>query len=589
MAELSIRNYRRVTTVDLPLGRGVTLVCGRNGQGKSSTAEAARAALTADPLPARGDAEQKARTKKAAKDLVHDGAESGSVTLAGGNGSVQIRWPACEVKASGRPLSASAMAVGLRDTSLVAMDAKERFATLREVLKAEVTWNDLWAWLRQTRDGVAPPAVGEDLARKIWETVEKDGWVNAVERARTRGIDFQNQYKIVTGGKWGSVKGADWRPEAWDARWDNQPLAVFADKVTAARAALDAAIGTAAVVQDRRARLEQAVAAGVAAQEQALHVGAALDQAQKELAAHQKDRDSFVDPEVLHRASCPHCAKEVAVVPERGHGGGTLVYILTVPGPKLSDKDLEAARLKAASLDGAGQRIKDNLAQLLRQQAEAAAAVKAGEEAQAELAQMGPAVEGAAPEVVTAAQAALTQAEAAHAMVKAVQDAHAIHVMALQNLHIQAALGDAGVRAAVLAASIDDFNADLDTLAVTLGLPPVRIDAADASLTVGGRPFRDLSDSEGRVRVRALLQLAIAKRDGSDAVVIDIEAATDRRHILGLIKMCNQAEMPALITCHMDHPDDAPDLASDKAKGAGYVGQSFWVEDGQVAALPVGG
>lgn len=589
LADLIVRNYRRIRTADLVVGEGVTLVCGKNRNGKSSLAEATRAALTLDPLPGLGDAEQKTRTKKDAKSLVHQGADAGSVTLKRAEGANSVSWPSCEAKVGGKGgLTASAMAVGLRDASLVGQDQKARFVTLREVLKAEPGWNDFWSFVNAPREGAQPPPVSEDIARAAWGAVEKSGWVDAQAHAVDKGKLLKNAYKDLTGEAWGSAKGETWRPKDWDLAWDNQDTAPFLARVAKAEVALREAIGTDAVDQAHRLALETTAAGLIEAEARIPLIEADIVAAEAAVAAHAAKCAKFVPPgQEQSLACCPHCAKEVAVSPERGHGGGAQAFILSLPATtKLSDKDLKAKRMEAAALDGEGQRLKDILGQLIhRTKPDAVAAVEAAKAAQAKLDALPAGGISASPEAIVAAQAKLDTAKAALSMVDTVIKAKQMHQRLLLNQHLQFVLGDTGIRAAILKDRLEDFNATLAGFAKIADLGEIALHPHDASITVDGRPTRDLSGSE-ELRLRILLQLAIAQADGSSMIVVDVEDSTDRKHILGLIKMLNAAGMPALMVCHMNAPEDAPDLGSAKAQKAGYVGRTYWLDQG--VARPVG-
>ena len=584
---LSVRNYRRIRTAELVISDGVTLVCGRNGQGKTSLGEAARAALTSDPIPALGDIYTK-RTKSRVADLVHKGADAASVTFKRDNGTLtEIKWPSCDVRlvGTGGPV-ASKLAVGFLDDSLVSRTKADRFVVLRDLLKAEPGYNDLWAWLTAKVNGETPPSVPEDMARMIWKTITEQDWTNTAAYAKEKGAVLQNSYKEVTGGKWGSVKAVGWRPEGWDLAWDNQPASVFVANLKQAEASYYAMIGVEAVSKEKRQQLESLAASmpsAIQKRDQVLEREKAL---LAEIETHRKKCDAFIPPDDLAVVHCPNCKAELSVIADRGHGGGITAYALRKATKRtVTDKETKALRLEAAGLDGKGQKLKDDLAEMnYRHKPAAEAAVKAAEAAGVELAALAPVADGPDAVELAKAKAAYDHAGAVVGMIEAVDKAKDIHAKILVNLHIQAALGDLGVRAAVLQVKIEEMNQHIAAWSAVAQLGDVVISEKDASITVNGTPYYDLSGAES-LRLRVLLQVAIAKADGSEMVVVDIQDSTDRKHILGLVKMLNAADMPALMVCHMNNPDDAPDLESEQAKAHGYRGLSYWVENGEVAPL----
>ena len=128
-----------------------------------------------------------------------------------------------------------------------------------------------------------------------------------------------------------------------------------------------------------------------------------------------------------------------------------------------------------------------------------------------------------------------------------------------------------------------EFQHHLDASTEVAKIPKIEI-GDDMGITVGGRPYRDLSGS-AQLRLRAVLQVAVAKMGNSAMIVLDIDDSTDRLHVQELLLMLKALAMPALIMLHQDVPDMAPDLQSPGAKKIGIVGKTYWIEDGVVLPL----
>jgi hypothetical protein len=125
---------------------------------------------------------------------------------------------------------------------------------------------------------------------------------------------------------------------------------------------------------------------------------------------------------------------------------------------------------------------------------------------------------------------------------------------------------------------LDGFNrTQLAPLAAAADWSPVTVDP-DMAIAYGGRAHALLSTSE-QYRVRAVLQLALARLDKSAMVVLDAADVLDGTTRSGLFQMLDQAGLPALVCMTLTRPAHVPDLA------AAGLGASYWIEDGMCRAL----
>jgi hypothetical protein len=74
--------------------------------------------------------------------------------------------------------------------------------------------------------------------------------------------------------------------------------------------------------------------------------------------------------------------------------------------------------------------------------------------------------------------------------------------------------------------------------------------------------------------VRAIVQVAMAKLDGSDMVVLDAADVLDGTTRSGLFAMLEESGLPALVCMTLTRREQVPDLA------ASELGASYWIEDG---------
>jgi hypothetical protein len=131
-----------------------------------------------------------------------------------------------------------------------------------------------------------------------------------------------------------------------------------------------------------------------------------------------------------------------------------------------------------------------------------------------------------------------------------------------------------GIRGEVLQRALKGFNQAMKQFTAVASWRDVEL-GADFLPTYGGYIYLLLSAS-AQFRVRVVLQLAMAKLDNSQAVVIDAADFLDRGGRSGLFKAVQVAGLPAMVCVTVDDKEKVPDL-----KGRG-MGLSYWIGDGGV-------
>lgn len=131
-----------------------------------------------------------------------------------------------------------------------------------------------------------------------------------------------------------------------------------------------------------------------------------------------------------------------------------------------------------------------------------------------------------------------------------------------------------GLRQSVLAKALDAFNAALKDISETAKWKTVSI-TDKMAVQYGGRDYGiQLSESE-KFRTRVVLQLALAKLDGSKFVVIDAADILDRNGRNGLIALIKQSSIPVITTMTFGKVEDFPSVAR-----LGIAG--YWLENGKL-------
>ena len=186
-----------------------------------------------------------------------------------------------------------------------------------------------------------------------------------------------------------------------------------------------------------------------------------------------------------------------------------------------------------------------------------------------------PAPVEASPETdkVEAARAAVNEARARLAAKETHTRAHVLNKQIGDNLVIIEMLSESGLRKEKLALLLESFASSfLHPTSEVLGIPPVTL-TADMAVICGTTPYRMLSRSE-QYRVRACLQLCIARVEGAGIVVLDdAEVLVSGKHRGQLLQAVVANGIPAVVCMAYKNQEGLPDLA---ATGQGLT---YWVEN----------
>jgi hypothetical protein len=555
--EISVRNYRRAERADIALAP-IALVAGRNGHGKTSLLQAAQAALTASAIVI-GDV-----NKKDAANLLTDGAESGYAKVSRGGAATTVTWPKCAVDAAEGAPSCTAFAAGLQ--SLLDLPTKARADALSSYVACEPTAEEFAAALRDA-------GVSDNSISAFWQNVSRGpGWDSEHRTITERATRYKGKWDATTREKWGAKKADAWTPKGWRPELETADVEALARNIATARAALEKAVAQTAVSAAEVARLREVAAAPLAVDPStvSLDLMAKEDALEKAHAARRALPTPPASSVHVEGKPCPSCGTKLAIA-----AGGALV-LATEP---VSAADVKAMRHDIAGADGQITRLRGEVTALQARLAEASAAAKARLNAAAEI-MKATARADAAPagtEDVDAARAALAQAEADHAAVTAWAAATAQHRQIKLALAVAAILAPDGLRKQTLGKALGEINGELAAACATAGWETVSI-GPSMEILAGRFPAWALSESH-RLRARIALQIVMAQRDGSAAVLIDRADTLDQMGRNGLFRLLRATELPALVCMTMNKPEAVPDLAR------GGIGRSYWIEDGVVQPL----
>jgi hypothetical protein len=557
MIGIKVRDYRGCERADIVCAP-IALVAGRNAMGKTSVAQATAATLTGLTLPIAG------MTKRDAGALVRVGCGAASVEIRSEAGSARVAWPACQASADGDPPRASAYAAG-RD-SLVDETPEDRARSLAQLLHTDPTREDFAAAMADKGLGA------EQIVGPMWKLVADKGWDGAHQLRRDKGAELKGRWRQVAGTHYGSRIAAGWTPPGWTDDLDGQTERELEAALADAKSAHRRAIAADATSQARREALD--AEAGKLDERLRLVEEAAREQAAAEadVAALRQQRDALPPAHGATGMPCPHCGGRVVIV-QRNLAEQTLEK---APQP-VPEAELRQRRAARAEADGTLSNAEARASEAKRKLSAAQTSLEISRNATAELAKLPP--PAPAGEAIGDAGAAVTRAEQRLAALRAKCQADDIHNRIASNELVLEILAADGLRARKLAKVLELFNSgQLAPLCQAAGWKSVEI-TADMAITYGGRPYPLLSASE-QYRVRAVLQVATARLDGSSMVVIDAADILDAPTRSGLFGMLLSAEIPALVAMTLSKREQAPDLA------AAGLGRSYWLSSG--IAEPIG-
>lgn len=553
----TINNFRGIGKAELDIAP-IALITGPNGAGKTSIARAIAAAVTGNPLPF-GD-----MTKKDCAVMLRNGAPVGSVTVAGEEGYTTVEWSKgkAEAKSEGRPPHASEIAAGLSD--LLSMKKKEALGYLNTLLRASVSE-------QQFTNALKEKEIGEDVAKKVWLTIEAQGWDAAHARAKETGTKYKGEWERVTGDKYGSVKAATWVPAEWDDTIAGQTHDSLQGDINAARATLEAAIAGSAVDQANLARL-QAIADSLPVIEAQKKSGQTLLSVNEaKLVEVEKKLRENPNPNTNKDYECPHCACKVHIKSVSG-----TEYMLSKAEVIAEDK-LKAARKLNAELCGEQQGLQRQISEgkaLLQnidsqiQTANAAIKKVAELKNQPETAQGGD---------VEAARVALANAESRKRLFDTLNEAMKLAAQIVVNQELIELLDETGLRNKMLTSSLISFLASyVSPLCATIGIPEISIDS-DMNVRMGARPFHMCSESE-KFRIRTVVQIAVAQVERADLIIIDGADIVEPALRGKLLQTVEQARIPAVMCVTLSSMEKAPNLADM------MLGNTYWVAGASCAS-----
>ncbi len=551
--KLSIRNYRAIESADIDIDN-VALICAHNWQGKTAISQALQSCLTKQKVVIDG------LKVGDVKNLVKDGAKSGSIKISNDDSEINILYPKATVMQAGDDIKSSRIACGL--DSFGKMDKKEAAKLIYQILSVSPSEEDFYSMVVQSsKDAGFDMPVSE--LEKVWKALQIVGWERCQKDISEQAKLAKGAWQQITGQTWGSSKAEGWFPEGYD---ESVPQ-VTEEAIKEAEKKYADAIANKAINGEVRAMLEAQAANAESLRAKYVDDKKRLNDEKEKLQGIEDEVRDFVEKIKSNTSlSCPCCQASVSIK------DGVLVKSSASEDAKTAYEKV----LKQIQEDRVFQQNKiEELATELNKTLEQG---KVAGDAARQLEKAG--------EVKESSELQETEAKIALSQLCSLKDEQETYAKATEKqtlirnyLHISDELSETGVRKRRLKAILEEFNAKMLLIySKYMGVPAITIDL-DMNLHIGGRSYIESSGAQQFI-ANFVVQLAIASIDGSQVVVIDgadiIQYPNGRGNLL---KTINHSGIKALITMSLKDESSCPVLSKNG------MGKTYWINEGIVREL----
>lgn len=540
----------------------LALVAGDNSAGKSTLLGTVARTVIGQIWPP-------GHSKKDGPRFVRDGAKAGYVTIKSDEGTISAAFPAGEVKSEGRPLRAHPLTVGTM--AFADLPDNERALFLADLLKSAPTDDDILAAFKDL--------YSDDKLAGIVENLKAHGWDATHETAKTRCTEAKRDWEKITGEKYGSLKGAAWRPVGWTEDHGKTDPETFGPRREALNIELAAALKAEGAGEEKIATLRLKA-------EKIGELTKALDAARAaSLAANKRKEQATTE---LNDSPMPQDKSD-----ENGHCPACKSALRITPADKGRYKVAEAEKMDAAAFNKAKKKhtdaatAADTAATTARGAQEAVgnaeAQVQAAMTAKAELEKIE--ADGALREVriVAEIESEIAKLSSDYRAIAANTSAAKLHSHISKLAASLDILAPEGLRRRKLAAALNVLNnGAIAPLAQIADWAAVTIDE-ELRLWVGKKPYGVLCSESERWRANALLSLAFAIVGKFQVVVLDradVLSPANRDRLFAVLSSVQTKPIELILvgmTVGFKQRKAVPDLDSHG------LGSSWWVENGKVA------
>lgn len=503
----------------------LTIVAGKNFQGKTSAAQAVSALLTGEPKI------YPEIKKKTLKELVMDGKDQAMITFEADDATAKIIYPECELETNGDPISASRMAMGL--DPFVDMDKKKRLIFYCDAMKAEPTKEQL------------AEALGEfgfmgDIVDKLWENIIGLSWDATHLQAEEKGRTLKSKWKEVTGeSAWGINKGESWLPEQWSPELMNTNFETLELELKEAKEWYDAGQQQSALDEAKLNELQGFVDGIDTAKSAVNDLLDEIEKTKKKMTDLQTGKGKLLELKSIQ--PCPHCGELI----ETKEGA----YVKSRKKKLPEDLDKQIANMED-EFNKLGQIVSQLYSTHGKNQALLEECLAAEQKIKAHK-------EGKSKTQIDLADAKerYNTAQKRIKLFNMKKEADNLHIKIKGNKEIVSVLAPNGLRMKVLSDKLVETNADLKELCESLGWGDVSINEdMDVNFISenGHQGIYWLTSNSEKYRIRATFQLYFAKIENAPLVIFDEFEMLDNAGRNGMIKTIMRNNIPAFITITVD-------------------------------------
>lgn len=541
----------------------ITILGGKNAQGKSSIIQGMQAALTGNLIPFEDVLKNQSNL------LVRSGSATGTVEIETETGSSKVSYPAAARIVEGSPIEISEYAAGLK--SITACSTKERADILGKILKISPSKDELAKEIENA--GISSAAVD-----RIWQTIEGQSWDAAWKHSQETGARLKGEWKQIAGEQYGDKKAEGWLPATWEADLLGQDPAKLQENVTIYNEFYIAAVSDTAVSDSVKASLQEQAGKLESLKQSILESEKTLQGYFTNERQIQIGLNALPAAEQPKTCDCPHCKKPVQIE-------GSSLKIPAI----LSADEISARKQIIAKTEYSLKDVKSRISDLNTTLATLRSDLKKSEDAAAQLKKL-ESRKGSktSPEAIEECKKKLDSVVNRLEAFTKKQEADKRHRTIINNGKIIAILAPDGLRQTKLIAELQKLNGRIEQLCKISEWRRVEI-RPDMSIYMDGTPLSLISCSE-HFRVKTVIQVAIALIDGSQVVLIDGADILDAAGRLGMIKIIMMSKLTGVIGITYSSAEMNKETDSDKRLGlikkilpdaSKIGGRRYWIENGE--------
>lgn len=553
MLEFEVNNFMGCQKADV-IADKISFICGLNHQGKTSFLTAVKAALTGTPIVL-------GLRKTDLGMLVYTGKASANVKISNNvcddeNQNVAITYPKAELSTEGKnPPTASKIAAGVE--SLIDFPAKQRSEFIRELTHSVPTKADLSEFFKERY------LTKEKVVESVWQKVDQDGFEASLERAKDTGRALKQQWSTVTGEAYGSQKAETWQPQGWTSDLvDTSEESLQAD-LTGLQAELEEMISKQAIDENELEKLKETASDSVLANLKIERDKNLTNLAMQKKTFYETKRELDALPifDDSGKQACPHCGGSLAIVSGK---------IVEFKEPTQQEKDEN--NKKRQELTEKMNKEETEVKRLEGIYTVSVSKVEETEKANKKLYELQKKSGGTvAQRDIDLKREAIRKAQEGISAFKAAKEAARLAQNIKENQIIIDALDMSGIRQKSMVKGLKAFNDAVSEICDCAGWAPVKVDT-DLTILMDERPYILLSESE-KMRCRISLQVAVAKFNNDNILVVDGAELLDKNGKNGFLKMLYMYDFHALVGMMCSDPTKAP-------RGIDCGIRSYWVENG---------